>query len=71
MLRFGETTLAPRHDTLENWNKYNPVLAKHEVAVARGNADNYIRIGDGISRWKELPFLSVYQVVEHFLFNNE
>lgn len=46
-----------REDTLENWTKNNPVLERGEPAVVRDGQDGeWLKIGDGVTRWKELPY---------------
>ncbi|BAF69593.1 hypothetical protein [Nitratiruptor sp. SB155-2] len=45
-----------RRDTKANWEQYDPVLAAGEVAV---QTDTYqIKVGDGVKKWSELPFVS-------------
>ena len=46
--------LCQRSDTEANWQLYNPILLKGEVAFS---TDNYnLKIGDGVSHWADLPY---------------
>jgi hypothetical protein len=46
--------LCQRNDTEANWQLYNPVLLKGEIAFS---TDIYnIKIGDGVSAWSDLPY---------------
>lgn len=46
--------MCQRSDTEANWLLYNPVLLKGEIAFS---TDIYnIKIGNGVSRWKDLPY---------------
>lgn len=50
------TVIQLRRDTKDNWAKYDPVLAAGEIAV---QTDTYqIKVGDGLKKWSELPFVS-------------
>lgn len=44
-----------RTDTLDNWNRNNPVLKVSEPAIAINGKDLIFKIGDGQSKWKDLP----------------
>ena len=47
----------PRRDTAENWNKDNPILCDGEFGVVTDSTDeNWLKIGDGVTPWKLLPF---------------
>lgn len=47
-----------RRDTEENWNKYNPILKKHEIVkIFLNNNESKFKVGDGISKYSELPFV--------------
>ena len=47
----------PRRDTAENWNKDNPILCDGEFGVVTDSTDeNWLKIGDGVTPWKQLPF---------------
>ena len=47
----------PRRDTAENWNKDNPILCDGEFGVVTDSTDeNWLKIGDGLTPWKQLPF---------------
>ena len=46
--------LCQRNDTEANWQSYNPILMKGEVAFS---TDIYnLKIGDGVSHWIDLPY---------------
>lgn len=47
--------IIPRHDTKANWQANNPILLKGEVGNVDDNPNLY-KIGDGTSRWNDLPF---------------
>lgn len=44
-----------RNDTAANWQQYNPVLAQGEIGIITDGAKGY-KIGDGVTRWNDLPF---------------
>lgn len=44
-----------RNDTIENWNKYNPILSTGEIGIEIDGTNRY-KIGDGIHHWNELPY---------------
>ena len=46
--------ICQRNDIEANWRLYNPVLLEGEVAFS---TDVYnIKIGDGVSKWSDLPY---------------
>lgn len=46
-----------REDTLKNWETNNPILEKGEPSIVRDGSDGrWLKIGDGVSRWNELPY---------------
>ena len=47
--------IIPRHDTKANWQTNNPILLKGEIGNVDDNPNLY-KIGNGISRWNDLPF---------------
>lgn len=47
--------IIPRHDTKANWETNNPILLKGESGNVDDNPNLY-KIGDGTSRWNDLPF---------------
>ena len=56
------TRIGLRSDTLENWTAANPILLDGEVAVVFDGENQIFKVGNGISRFNQLPF-SFY---EHF-----
>lgn len=47
----------PRSDTLENWEKENPVLLSGEPSVViDGTESEKIKLGDGVTPWNELDW---------------
>lgn len=59
-------TAYPRRDTEENWIKYNPILKKDEICVVYTNyAGTMYKKGNGNSRYTELPFLPLEEVLEY------
>lgn len=44
-----------RHDTAARWQQYNPILAEGELGIITDGAKGY-KIGDGVTRWNDLPF---------------
>lgn len=49
----------PRRDTLDAFNKVNPILNYNElVKVFMPNGTNKWKIGDGESRFSELPYIA-------------
>lgn len=54
---FTDAIFGLRQDTLKNWEKYNPVPEKGEPVVVSDNANGeWLKIGDGVTSWKELPW---------------
>ena len=52
-----DSVLAYREDALANWEYSNPVLEKGEVSIVRdGNDGNWLKIGDGVTAWNDLPY---------------
>ena len=44
-------------DTTANWESMNPILLDGEIGVeSKGKGEFAIKIGDGISHWKQLPY---------------
>lgn len=50
-----------KRDTAENWTKNNPVLSEGEPGFVVGS--NRLKIGDGVTPWKDLPFMGESSVV--------
>lgn len=44
-----------RNDTAANWQSVNPVLATGEIGIVIDGAKGY-KIGDGVTRWNDLPY---------------
>ena len=54
---FGDARIAFRSDTLENWQKENPVLLSGEFSVVTdGTETEKVKIGDGKTPWNDLPW---------------
>lgn len=49
-----------RRDTNENWEEQNPVLAEGEIGFVVDQ--NYYKIGNGVSSWKNLQRIGYYDV---------
>lgn len=46
--------LCQRSDIEANWELYNPILLKGEIAFS---SDIYnLKIGDGVTAWRDLPY---------------
>lgn len=46
-----------RRDTAANWNTNNPILCDGEFGiVSDGTDENWLKVGDGSTAWKQLPF---------------
>ena len=51
------SVFAYREDTLENWKEKNPILERGEPSIVRDGIDGeWLKIGDGVTKWKELPW---------------
>lgn len=48
--------IAIRSGTTEEWLDANPILAENEITFDK--TTKYIKIGDGVSAWSELPYVS-------------
>ena len=44
-----------RHDTAANWNAANPILLEGEMGLITDT--NQYKVGDGETRWNNLPLL--------------
>jgi hypothetical protein len=47
-----------RHDTAANWTAANPVLLPGEVGHETDVTPKKVKIGDGVTAWNSLPYLS-------------
>ena len=45
-----------RRDSMSTWSSVNPILAEGELGLELGSG--FIKIGDGIRTWNQLPYLS-------------
>lgn len=43
-----------RQDTVENWEKFNPVLKDGEIALVKDDDNRFIIIGDGKTSYSKL-----------------
>lgn len=43
-----------RHDISANWTTANPLLLQGEIGIETDT--NRMKLGDGISRWQQLPY---------------
>ena len=43
-----------RQDTVENWEKFNPILKDGEIALVKADGDRFIIIGDGKTSYSKL-----------------
>ncbi len=50
--------LQVRHDTKDNWELHNPTLAIGEVAVEIDGSTRKIKIGNGLTDWNNLPYMT-------------
>lgn len=56
---YGDARFLPRHDTLENWQRKNPILLEAEPSyIIDGEDGKKIKFGDGVTPWNDLPYLS-------------
>ncbi|HAU86432.1 MAG TPA: hypothetical protein DCW90_13335 [Lachnospiraceae bacterium] len=61
-----------KRDTHENWTAANPVILSNELIFVDVDSETKIKIGDGVTAYKELPFiLEVEQGVEIVEANSE
>ena len=68
MPKIIKTTFKLRRGTAEAWEKNNPILAYGEPGFDK---DNYgIKIGDGVTPWKQLDFVGVSKEVVEQLIND-
>ena len=61
-------TVVPRRDTLDNWNKLNPVPKDKELCVVltKSNKCKY-KIGDGITPFKKLRYIKKISGINELL----
>lgn len=57
IIQNGKTVI--RYDTLDNWNKFNPILEKSELIAVTNNKEIKLKVGDGVSKFNVLPFISL------------
>lgn len=67
--------ICQKYDTEENWNSSNPILLKGEmVFVESKGLDNKsaykIKVGDGKSHYRELPYIVNTETIDFLLKNN-
>ena len=56
---YGNARHILRKDNLENWENNNPILIDGEPSyVTDGDNGRKIKIGDGVTNWNDLPYLS-------------
>lgn len=56
---YANARFAHRADTLENWQRINPVLLKGEPSIViNGKDGESVKIGDGVTEWNSLPFIT-------------
>ncbi len=54
---YAEAIYGFRQDTLANWEAENPILEVGEPAIVSDSHNGeWLKIGDGVSRWSELPW---------------
>ncbi len=54
-----------RSDTSENWYNENPILLDGEFGfINNSNNENWLKCGDGVTAWRDLPFLKGPQGVQ-------
>ena len=58
MINNDDGKIRSRYDTLANWDNANPTLSKGEIGVAISGNDVKLKVGDGVTPWKTLPFIS-------------
>lgn len=58
MINNDDGKIRSRYDTLANWDNANPTLSKGEIGVAISGDDVKLKVGDGVTPWKTLPFIS-------------
>jgi hypothetical protein len=59
MAQVIKTTFQLRRGNLEVWERNNPILAKGEPSFVVDK--NALKIGDGVTPWKELEFIGINQ----------
>ena len=57
-----KTRFVYRTDTLENWETKNPLLERGEPSfVIDGKNGQFMKIGNGMHRWNELPYVEFWK----------
>lgn len=59
MICNNDGILTLRCDTLDNWNSVNPILEFGELVIVTVNNTIRLKAGNGISKFKDLPFVTV------------
>ncbi len=62
--------IRPRRGTASQWNTANPILAEGEIGIevpstGVGKGLSKIKIGDGVTAWKSLPYAINVSVVQN------
>lgn len=58
MRRIQNVRIQLRRDSEQNWLNNNPVLLCGEVAVSFAENQTRLKIGDGVSMYSDLPFVT-------------
>lgn len=54
-----------KHDTEERWRDNNPVLRECEIATAINSHSIGYKVGDGIRKYSELPFVELQDALSN------
>ena len=54
---YTDGILRHRTDTLANWEKFNPVLAKGEIVIVNDGDTVKLKAGDGAKKFTSLPYI--------------
>lgn len=66
MISSGDGVNVVRYDTKANWDKYNPILEKGEIAVEVASQGKLMKCGDGVTEWSNLKYIFPSNVYTSF-----
>lgn len=60
-----------RHDSVENWEEFDPVLRERELVMAYDGGLTGYKLGDGRSKWSDLPYVDLNEVERFSMYVDE
>ena len=60
-----------RYDSVENWEEFDPVLRERELVMAYDGGLTGYKLGDGRSKWSDLPYVDLNEVERFSMYADE